>query len=48
MEVFMAAGAFVGLFTAFVVAPTMIQKRHEGRRDDADSAGPGIPAVGDR
>ena len=49
MEVVFAAGAFVGLFAAFVVAPTMIQRRHEGRKDEAEDvrAGAELSTSGD-
>jgi hypothetical protein len=36
MEVVLAAGAFVGLFGAFVIAPTVIQKRHHARKEEAE------------
>jgi len=40
--VFIAVGAFIAMFSAFVVLPTLIQKRHAAKeREDFAPAGDG-------
>ncbi|MBI2860339.1 MAG: hypothetical protein HYX91_02380 [Chloroflexi bacterium] len=42
VEVIMGAASFVGLFFAWVVLPSQIQKRHDGKDVKAPPAEPGI------
>jgi hypothetical protein len=39
--IFIAVGAFVALFAAFVILPTVIQKRHHERAQNEELAAAG-------